>query len=461
MNILPVSRGTDEAATRTPISHVIIVMMENHSFDNFFGTYPETANGSNNLGLEVPTNLLGLKNAPSLTQLLAGNFSTEDPNEGYTTYHKDWDNGSMDGFAQYSGAQSMTYFTSSQIAIEWDWAEEYSVGDMYFSSVLTDTDPNRLMSLAGVTPIDGDYGPPPYVSLNESIMYQLSNAGISWGYYISNPSKDIFPLNYFTGINQSSQNIQSWSSFFSSLQNGTLPSVSWVMPVGGGETYVSQHPSENITEGELWLSSIVNSVMQSSYWNSSAIFIMYDEGGGYYDQVPPPVVDGTQLGFRVPFIVISPYAKENYVSSTVLNHASTLSFIEYNWGLPALNDFVGASNVPLDIFDFNQVRSPVIVPANATFPIPLQIPLNNLPYARSGSSSTLLSSRTAEVTSSATTQSSTLTSNSTTSSTQSSGSSASSLNLGSVTAVISVVILVSTVLALYERKKQRPQFAFS
>ena len=109
------------------------------------------------------------------------------------------------------------------------------------------------------------------------------------------------------------------------------------MPVGGGEPDVSQHPPQNVTDGELWLANVVNSVMQSPYWNSTAIFITYDEGGGYDDQVPPPVVDGTQLGFRVPFLVISPYAKEDYVSSTLLNHDSILAFIEYDWGLPALN----------------------------------------------------------------------------------------------------------------------------
>ena len=327
-------------------------MMENHSFDNFFGTYPDAANGSNNLGLEVPTNLLNLQNAPALIQIPSGNFSTNDPVEGDKTYHSDWDSGKMDGFVANSGPQSMTYFTSSQVAIEWDWAEEYSLGDMYFSSLLTETDPNRLMSLAGVSPISADYGPPPYVPGNESIMYQLSASGISWGYYISNPSDDIFPLNYFTGIGNYSQNIQSWSSFFSSLQDGTLPSVSWVMPVGGGETDVSQHPSENVTNGELWLANVVNSVMQSPYWNSSVIFITYDEGGGYYDQVAPPVVDGTRLGFRVPFLVISPYAKEDYVSTTILNHASILSFIEYDWGLPALNELHRKLEYPAGLFQF-------------------------------------------------------------------------------------------------------------
>jgi phospholipase C len=390
-----VSSGQNE--TRTPISHAVFVMMENHSFDNFFGVYP-TSNQSNVSAIvsqiQKPTNLLALSNSLQLSEVPNNSYYTQNPVEGYSTYHSDWDNGKMDGFAQHSGTQSMTYFTSAQLALEWDWAQEYALGDMYFASSLTVTNPNRLISLVGQSPVTSDSGPPPYIPVNDSIFSQLSNSGISWGYYIDNPSLDWYPLNYFSGINQYSQNIQSWTSFFSSLSNGSLPSVSWVMPVGGGASHVSQHPTENVTTGELWLANIVNSMMQSPYWNSTAIFVTYDEGGGYYDQVPPPSIDGNQLGFRIPFIVISPYSKENYVSSTVLNHGSTLAFIEYNWNLPALNGFIANSNVPLDFFDFNMsyssstiIRAPIVLSQSAGFPQPFQIPVSGLPYSRSGNSS--------------------------------------------------------------------------
>ncbi|MDA4111506.1 MAG: alkaline phosphatase family protein [Thaumarchaeota archaeon] len=393
----PISYG--ESATRTPISHVVFVMMENHSFDNFFGVYPTTneTNVSSTISqIQKPINLLNLPQ-PQLSEVPNTTFFTQNPVEGFSTYHSDWDNGKMDGFAQHSGSQSLTYFTSAQLALEWDWAEEYGLGDMYFSSSLTVTVPNRLFSLAGQSSVTGDNGPPPYLPVNQSIFSQLSNNGVSWGYYLGNPAHDWYPLNYFSGIDKYSQQIQSWTSFFSSLSNGSLPSVSWVMPVGGGASHVSQHPTENVTTGELWLANIVNSVMQSSYWKSTAIFVTYDEGGGYYDQVPPPVVGGNQLGFRVPLIVISPYAKEDYVSSTLLNHGSTLAFIEYNWNLSPLNGFIASSNIPLDFFDFNMsypygsaIRGPMVSSQSAEFPQPFQIPINELPYSRSGNSSILL-----------------------------------------------------------------------
>jgi phospholipase C len=385
-------------ATATPIKHVVIVMMENHSFDNIFGLYP-TMNESNPgpllSSIQVPDDVLG---APAsalsgLTLIPNGTYSTADPNEG--VYAADFDGGKMDGFAANSGSVSMTYFSSSQLAVEWDWAEEYAIADRYFSSCLCETNPNRLYSLAGYgAGISDDSGPPPYVPVNQTIFSELSHYGVSWGYYILNPSADNFPLNYFSGVGEYSSQVQPWTSFFSSLQRGTLPSVSWVMPVGGGtETgEYDQHPSGNVTAGEGWLLGVVNGVMQSPYWNSTAIFITYDEGGGYYDQVAPPVVDGVQLGFRVPLFVISPYAKENYVSNTVMNHASTLAFIDYNWALPALNSFVASSGLPLDMFDFNQSlpggiveRAPVLLQNGSAYPVNPQIPFASLPYARQGS----------------------------------------------------------------------------
>ena len=446
--------------TRTPISHVVFVMMENHSFDNIFGVYPtinETNVSSIISQIQKPTNLLNLANPPQLSQVPNGMFYTQNPREGYSTYHSDWDNGLMDGFAQHSGSQSMTYFTSAQFALEWDWAQEYALGDMYFSSSLTVTDPNRLFSLAGQSSVTDDSGPPPYLPLNASIFSQLSNARVSWSYYMDNPSHDLYPLNYFSGINQYSQDIQSWDNFFSSLSSGTLPSVSWIMPVGGDAPGVSQHPTENVTTGELWLENIVNSVMQSSLWNSTAIFITYDEGGGYYDHVPPPIVDGNQLGFRVPLIVISPYAKENYVSSTVLNHASTLAFIEYNWKLPALNGFVASSNVPLDFFDFNAsyaggqiVRAPIILSPSAGFPQPFQIPLNNLPYSRTDSSSVLLGLSSTALSSQS--QGSTIfQTQSTTASSQAAGE-ISIFSIGVTLGIALVVILVTTIAAWTRRE---------
>ncbi len=403
LQIIAVAPGALGAAptTATPIKHVVIVMMENHSFDNLFGTYPtlnRTEPGALLSSLQRPDDVLFAPRGVSLSQVPNGTYSTANPDE--EVYQADWNNGKMDGFAANGGSAAMTYFGPSQLAVEWDWAEEYAIADRYFASCLCMTNPNRLFSLSGYgAGLTGDAGPPPYIPANQSIFAELSNYGVSWGYYMRDPAANNFPLNYFDGIGAYTSQVRGWSSFYSALQQGTLPSVSWVMPTGGGASGIDQHPSDNVTYGQEWLLGMVDRVMRSQYWNSSAVFVTYDEGGGYYDHVPPPAVDGVQFGFRVPFFVISPYAKENYVSQTVMNHASSLAFIDYNWQLPALNTFVADSGLPLDMFDFSQtyaggtlLRQPVLLSNSSQFPAALQVPLSDLPYQRSGSTSATLAS---------------------------------------------------------------------
>ncbi len=406
----------------TPIRHVIIVTMENHSFDNLFGVYPYGGNSTNSSvvsNLTVPSNLASSGLTANLSPVPEGQYSTANPVEGYTAYHLDWNNGAMNGFSANSGKQSMTYFTAVQMSPEWALAQQYALGDMYFSSALTATMPNRLYGLAGFSPVINDYGLPPYIPFSQSIFGELNHYGVSWSYYIAYPSEGLDVLSYFQGISQYSSNVKSWSVFQSELASSSLPAVSFVSPIGVEVSGYSQHPSDNIVVGEMWLYAVVNSVMHSPEWNSTALFVNYDEGGGYYDNVPPPSVGGQQLGFRVPLILISPYAKEDYVSNTVMNHASLLAFIDYNWNMPALNRFVSYSNLPLDMFyglnGSYQPRPPAPLPTttlfsapgtlyfqqssapsaslSSLFPVHPQISFSELPYQRTGSSGLNLSSQ--------------------------------------------------------------------
>lgn len=399
--VVAASHGAKGPAT--PIKHLIIVMMENHSFDNLFGVYPYLSQNltANPLNLTVPNNLIGTGYLNNLSAVPPAQNSTVNPVEGYSTYLNDWNHGLMNGFNNSSGPQSMSYFTASQMSLEWGLAQQFALGDMYFSSMLSMTIPNRLLSLAGTTPVNTDALPPPYLPFSSSIFGELNQYGISWAYYAPGGSLPPLPspLFFFQGISSSLNNISTISDFYTSLSGNTLPAVSWVMPVGVNSSANDQHPPQNVTYGEHWMLSVVNSVMNSTYWNSSAIMITYDEGGGYFDHVPPPVVGGHQLGFRVPFIVVSPFAKENYVSNTTLNHLSILAFIEYNWGLPSLNTFVSASNLPLDFFNFNRsyssgsiARSPQTLSQSGGFPLSPQYQFSSLPYSRTGSSSTNLTS---------------------------------------------------------------------
>ena len=347
-------------STKTPIKHVVEIIMENRAFDSMFGVYPfiNGLNGGNPENLTVPLNLLSLDNPAVLKELKAvpnGTYTNGNPVEGYIAYHGDINHGKMNGFLNYSGPNSMEYYTAAQMAPLWDIAEQYALADNYYASVLSETSPNRLTNIAGFTPVINDYGPPPYIPFNQTIFCELQDHGLSWAYYVYNMSKGSPTLDFIKGINSYPGSLKSWSSFYGSLHNSTMPAVSYLMPVGGGADGYDMGSPENVLKGQLWLLYTIEQIMHSPEWNSTAIFLTFDEGGGMYDQVAPPVLGGQQLGQRIPMILISPYAKENYISSTEMNHASMLGFIDYNWNMPALNPLVSDSNLMLDMFNFNRL----------------------------------------------------------------------------------------------------------
>ena len=410
MIALPLRTGAQSDPTRTPINHLIVIMQENHSFDNYFGTYP-TSNGT--LDGTIAAELEPVDGIPKGTCLPYGasclrpyrtnSSRAEDPIEGQAVYEQDYDGGKMDGFARFSGPQSLAYFDQTEIAAYWTYAEEYGLGENYFAPVLSTTNPNRLMFLAGNSSVANNDGPPPFLPYNDTILHQLSAAGISWTYFdffgSARGRKLVPPINYLSDLDPKAfGQIQDAPMFFQDLNDSRLPSVTFLNAIGFQE--LDEHPPWNVTVGELWVVSIVNAVMESNYWASSAILITYDEGGGYYDHVAPPqlltINNGFQMplqgyGQRVPFLVISPYGKEDYVSNTLLNHMSILRFIEYNWNLPPLNQNVADSNNLLDFFYFDgPPRAPIILKSGGPystnlFPAPIQIPFDQLPYSRNDS----------------------------------------------------------------------------
>ena len=416
--LLPaVSGSISQPGERTPIKHVINIYFENHTFDNFFGTYPRNPSSSGQsiiANISKPLNLLNNSSLlNSLTPVSAGTFSTPNPVEGYTAYHLDWNHGAMNGFTTGSGPYSMTYYTSAQLGPIWDLTEEYGMGDRYFASTISESAPNTLYYLAGFSPLINDYGPPPSIPINETIFGELNQYNIPWGVYVSGNYKSFDMSSMIQGIGSYSSDINSWSTFLQQLGNGTLPSVSYVFSQGGNG-YDTGAPG-SLLKGELWLIALINAIEASPIWDNTVVFITWDDPGGYYDQLSPPVVARQQLGMRLPFIVVSPFAKENYISNTVLTHSSILAFIDYNWGIPALNGFVSSVNIPLDFFDFNVSRpamtfnfgNTISVPTNldfnltssdsssnlsAAFPLSPQMPFSSLHYAEHGEINYTLSS---------------------------------------------------------------------
>jgi phospholipase C len=134
------------------------------------------------------------------------------------------------------------------------------------------------------------------------------------------------PLPQFDTVKQDGQlaNIQDVSNFFTAAKQGTLPAVSWIVPNGT----LSEHPPALVSTGQSYVTSIINTIMQSPDWNSTAIFLSWDDWGGFYDHVTPPSVDENGYGLRVPGLVISPYAKQGYIDHQTLSFDAYLKFIE-------------------------------------------------------------------------------------------------------------------------------------
>ncbi len=205
---------------------------------------------------------------------------------------------------------------------------------------------------------------------NQTLGDELDAAGISWRYYtssVSNPSSGIW--NAFQAIDHI-RNGPDWKTnvatpqtrFFKDVANGKLPAVTWVTPTCAN----SDHATCDSNHGPHWVASLVNAIGKSPYWKSTAIFVFWDDYGGWYDHVPPPLKDYDGLGIRVPLIVISPYAKKGYVSHVQYEHGSMLKFIEQRFNLTALAATDRRANSPAgDCFNFSQTpRSFSPIPTN-------------------------------------------------------------------------------------------------
>jgi phospholipase C len=359
--------GTD---TLPQIEHVIILMMENHSFDNYFGMLGR--GDGFHLVHGVPTaanpdaqgNLVHAFHMPSACQLNAA------PSQAWNASHISYDHGRNRGFVKASGPVAMGYFTDRELPFYYGLGRTFPLADRWFGSVLAQTYPNRRFLMAGTaagivsTTADALTAPPPP---NGNIFDRLSTYGISWrNYYSDLPSLAIL----FSFASQNGDKLVPISQFFSDVAAGTLPGVSLVDPAfNGGE---SEENADDVRVGERFASRVINAVMSGPGWSKTLLVWLYDEHGGYYDHVPPPRAvlpddippDITappdqpgrydRYGFRVPAVVVSPYARPHHVSHRVRDHTAVLKFIETKWNIGALTYRDANADDLLDCLDFRR-----------------------------------------------------------------------------------------------------------
>jgi phospholipase C len=358
---------------QSPISHLIVVILQNHSFDNLFGTYA----GANGLDPNLPSyNQIDAKGV-TVSPTLSTTLTTADLNHDNLSYRAAYDNGKMDKYALTNGDLSMQYFDNTvsgtakdgktfSMQTIWTYAQQYALADNFFASAMFSEPANMMYMIAATTHDTNTAGKLPFYdkcsaqqaaqgggkiapALTETTVGdQMNAAHVSWtwqqgGYSTSvdgtcvNYVPQENPFQYFTST-QYSANLQDFSQtdFQTTLTNGSLPSVSFITAA----PFVSMHPGGgDMANGLQWLDTLVTSVKNSPEWPSTAIVLLWDESGGWYDHVPPPQLANTVgLGARVPVIVISPFAKPGAISHQQMDFVSILRFIQWNWGLGIFTD---------------------------------------------------------------------------------------------------------------------------
>lgn len=355
----PLPTSAPVAAASTPIQHVIVIMKENHAFDNYFGTFPGVD------GLPMNASVPDGHGGTISAHWIDGTWTWDLPHDREAMIQA-YDGGRNDMFAVVAeawsaglGNVSMGYYDNRQLGYYWSLAANFTLADRYFQSMFGPTLPNRLYSLAGqnagVTTND--------ITLESidvpTIFDQLQANGVSWRYYYS--SSILYPSlpSYFPHIRSSSSmmaNVVPMGGLLADLQAGNLPNVTYVDPEA--ELLVSEHPPGNVTTGQAWTKMLIDAVIAGPEWASTAVFLTWDESGGFYDHVPPPQVDVWGYGFRVPIIVVSPYARRGYVDHATMDHASLPKFIAANWGLSDLTARESQAGDLRSAFDFSNYTRP-------------------------------------------------------------------------------------------------------
>ncbi|MDQ1519507.1 MAG: phospholipase [Actinomycetota bacterium] len=374
----------------TQIQHIVVMMQENRSYDSYFG--PLHVEGQPASAAEPttpnPNPLGGIAISPFLH---TAPCEVADLNHSWNGTHAEWDNGNMDGFtaanvnpADPTGSRTMAYYDQATLSFYYALANKFAIADHYFSSVLSQTFPNRFYLLTGTSfgHIRNDF--PPTGGFTQKTVFQLldeATPAVSWKIYLSNFGVE----QLFSYVQQhSAGHVVPLSQYYTDAANGTLPQVSFVesSPFGGANVESDEHPPANVQVGQRFTHDVINALVHSPNWLSSALFLTYDEHGGFYDHVAPPAAPKPdniapilqpgdtpaafdRYGIRVPTIVVSPYARNHFVSHRVYDHTSILRFIETRFRLHALTQRDHAADPMLSLFDFTHVTHPAPVLADA------------------------------------------------------------------------------------------------
>lgn len=417
--VLALEPATSGCSRPARIAHVVVVVQENRSFDTIFMGYPgaDTATSGAckpNPRLRLCLNRRRIPLKP-ITLETCRCLGGTDIQHDHASFELEYDGGKMDGFDSIgmgtvglnrpAGLYPYAYVVRRETAPYWDLARQYVLADATFSTATTNSFVAHQQLIAGTTRLNDDEsltdvpngypwgcdapsgtrtaviartgrvsetGPFPCLTQYRTMADVFDAARVSWKYYVAPYRDDLSGGNWnaFDAI-RSVRYGNDWkahvampnTAFFDDVRGGTLPQVSWVIPALAD----SDHPLAGANSGPSWVAAIVNAVGASRYWNDTAIVVVWDDWGGFYDHVAPPQINYTSLGMRVPMLVVSAWAKRGYVSHTRYDFGSILKYVERTFGTASLGTSDAASNSLDDAFDFT--RSPAsFQPIAAPYP---------------------------------------------------------------------------------------------
>jgi phospholipase C len=333
------------------ITKIVVVFQENHTFDNYFGTYP-SADGTLGKGLLLPSTPGG---APSVGPAHSTTLTPADMTHSWKSAHADYDSGKMDGFLYSEGSPgTVSYFDRSDIPRYWAAADNYVLCDRYFTSVMSESAPNHLYLVAGTSGGIIDDTVPASLPF-PPIFAQLDAAGVTWKVYGFTKWYESFQ--YVRQTPAAQARFFPGTQFVTDVASGTLADVSWIIGAAGGD----EHPPANIQAGQNSVADgVINPLGRSPYWPSLALFATWDCYGGFYDHVAPTQVDAYGYGFRVPCLVVSPFARKGVIDHMVNDHTSILKFIETQYSLQPLSTRDAQANNLSEAFDFASPAHPFV-----------------------------------------------------------------------------------------------------
>ncbi len=392
--------------TDIPIDNIVVVMMENRSFDHLLQNLP--AYGQPDVDVAPPGTTNPDADGTPRPMYHLSEYCFDDTSHGWTDVHTEWAAGAMTGFVVANnhndalpadGKRAMGYYTDQDLPFLYGLASTFALADRNFSSVLGPTFPNREYLYAATS--FGHIGNDIFQDEMPTLFQELAAANVDWRLYYSDLPG---PFIFFGTLSKYVNNTARVGTFFTDAQAGMLGQLDIVdahLSDTGQYNRDDFHPPGDVQEGQKFIADVVNAVMQSPQWPHAAVIITFDEHGGIYDHVPPPPACAPdaiapitnpndnapgsfdRLGVRVPLIVVSPYARPHFVSHAVYDHSSITRFIETRFRLPALTARDANADPLSDLFDFRHAAfaKPPALPEAAIDPAKLADCMARYPVA--------------------------------------------------------------------------------